>query len=98
MEPSSDMSSDDSEDGASDTALVIAEDSDESTNYALGGKGKKGVANKKVIIKKDPTYAPRQGGGRKKPPPKTTETAAKKKKPAGVGIVLIFTVLNILVF
>lgn len=83
------MSSDDSEDGASDTALVIAEDSDESTNFALG-KGPKGGAKKKVIVKKDPTYAPRQGGGRKKPPPKSTEAAAKKKKPAGVGIVLIF--------
>lgn len=84
------MSSDDSEDGASDTALVIAEDSDESTNYALG-KGQRGGTKKKVTIKKDPTYAPRQGGGRKRPPPKNTETAAKKKKPAGVRIFLMFS-------
>lgn len=80
MEPSSDMSSDDSEDAGSDTALVIAEDSDESANYTP--RGQRGNAKKRGG-KKDPTYAPRQGGGRKKPPAKAIETvAAKKKKPA----------------
>ena len=75
------MSSDDSADGASDTALVIAEDSDESTHYTP--KGQRGSA-KKRITKKDPTYAPRQGGNRKKPPAKSTDTAAKKKTPVSL--------------
>lgn len=78
MEQSSGISSDDSEDAGSDAALVIAE-SDESASYPT--KGQRGSAKKRGTVKKDPTYAPRQGGGRKKPPARNDTSAAKKKKP-----------------
>lgn len=80
MEQSSDVSSEDSEDAASDPALVIAEDSDDA---AYPPKGKKAPAAKRGMpVKKEPSFASKPVG-RKKPAPKTTDAGRKKKSPTG---------------
>ncbi|XP_035220070.1 HMG box-containing protein 4-like [Stegodyphus dumicola] len=74
-----DIPEDGSEDETSDSALVIAEESNDSHSFA--SRGQKTGVSKKRPEKKDPTYAPRRGGQKKRTASKNPRSA--KKKPVG---------------
>ncbi|XP_015906020.1 HMG box-containing protein 4 [Parasteatoda tepidariorum] len=81
---SSGMSMDNSEDEASDSALVIAEES----NDSLTSRGKGALSKKKPPVqRKEPNFGPRKNAPLKKKPVirniATAAAAAKKDKPPG---------------